>query len=71
MLKQIVRKNKQELRVNSYLETCDICQHDAITAQYKKDKIKIRIRFRGSRHDKNKLTCLKKDATRFDVYLRD
>jgi len=41
-----------------------------VRSQYRLQGIKIRVRFRGPRHDAMRLTCLKKDARRFSVYLK-
>ncbi|MFA5652463.1 MAG: hypothetical protein WC933_03810 [Candidatus Paceibacterota bacterium] len=71
MIKQIIRKRKQELRVESFYGTYAIQDLKEVQAYFRKYHIKARYRFRGSRHDKNRLTCLRHDAKSFDVYLRD
>lgn len=43
---------------------------DQVRAFYKAKGIAIRVRFRGPRYDAQRLTCLKKDAKTFAVYLR-
>lgn len=43
---------------------------EQVRAAYKAQGLKIRIRFRGPRHDLYRQTCLKKDARTFAVYSR-
>ena len=47
-----------------------IAELETVRSQYRLQGIKIRVRFRGPRHDAMRLTCLKKDARRFSVYLK-
>ncbi len=47
-----------------------IVELEKVRNQYRAQGIKIRVRYRGPRYDAGRLTCLKKDARGFSVYLR-
>ncbi len=44
---------------------------DEVQQQLRKNFKGIRYRFRGPRYDSMSLTCLKKDAKKFSVYIAD
>ena len=43
---------------------------EMVRAKYRNKGIRIRVRFRGPRHDAMRLTCLKRNARAFSVYLK-
>jgi hypothetical protein len=47
-----------------------IDQLDQVRAKYRTEGVKIRVRFRGPRHDAMRLYCLKRNARAFSVYPR-
>ena len=47
-----------------------IAELDTVKAAYRAQGTAIRVRYRGPRHDPMRLTCLKKDAVGFSVYLK-
>jgi hypothetical protein len=43
---------------------------EQVRARYRTAGVKIRVRFRGPRHDAMRLYCLKQNARAFSVYPR-
>jgi hypothetical protein len=43
---------------------------ESVRAHYRAQGVKIRVRYRGPRHDLYRQTCLKRDARTFAVYAR-
>ena len=43
---------------------------ELVRAEYRNNGIKIRVRYRGPRHDAMRLYCLKRNARAFSVYLK-
>lgn len=65
--------DKQELQMElSVASNIPIAELETVRAQYKliakSMGKKVRIRYRGPRHDSMRMTCLKKDAKAFSVY---
>jgi hypothetical protein len=43
---------------------------ELVRAEYRNKGIRIRVRYRGPRHDAMRLYCLKRNARAFSVYLK-
>jgi hypothetical protein len=63
--------SEKRFKMNIALQSnLPIVELEKVRNQYRAQGIKIRVRYRGPRYDAGRLTCLKKDARGFSVYLR-
>jgi hypothetical protein len=63
--------SKKESKMTVVLQSnLPIAELAKVRNQYQTQGVKIRVRYRGPRHDPMRLTCLKRDAVGFTVYLK-
>ena len=62
--------SKKEFKMTVLQSNLPIAELEKVRNQYRAQSVKIRVRYRGPRYDAGRLTCLKKDARGFSVYLK-